>query len=215
MTVSASPRQSVPGATGRDRPPAKGYLEWARIAGQAFTLNALWLAGCLLIVTAPAATTALLAAIRRWRADSDPPTARQFVHDLRTCFWRDLAIGLLLGLTVAFFAVDLLIIGQMGTARRIVMIGWIGCAMVVALATVSVFVVAAGELTSSGRRSPIRTLRQSAVRALIRPVGSLLTVAVLVAVGLAVSFSPICLLGAGVAGAAIIDLIDYRRADHG
>lgn len=198
------------GAGGRTRPAPRGYLEWAKIALLAFTLNAIWLCGCALVLTAPASTTALFAALRRWRGAAEPPTIGQFVRDVGRSLWRDLIIGMLLAAVVAFFVGDLMIIGRMdGAGRRVMLTLWIACAVIVLIGSVRLFSVAAGELIGPGRRRPTVTIAESVRQGFGHPVHSIAAILVVGAAAMLVSVSPICLLGVGVGGVTVLDLIAY------
>jgi len=213
-TALFSPGPPAASVTGRSGRPARGWLDWSKIAVQAIMLNALWLLGCLPVLTAPAATVAVAAAVHRWRAAGDPPSARQFVRDVRSCCWPALVIGVLFSAGVVFFAVDLIIIGQMGAERRVVLVLWFAAVAVVALASVSALPLAAADLASGRRLSMLILARQTAAEAFAHPGRAVTSVGVVTAIAFVVSFSPICLLVAGVSVAALLDLIVYGRSEH-
>ncbi|HEY9290598.1 MAG TPA: hypothetical protein VIP98_04885, partial [Microlunatus sp.] len=123
--------------------------------------------------------------------------------------------GAVLAAVAAFFIADLSIIGQMGDGRRLMITLWIGCLVLVGMSSSMVFLTAAAELHSEGRRRSVKqTWLGSARLAVTHPGRVASAVAVIIGLAVAVSFSPICLLAVGVGGAALVDLIIYRRADH-
>lgn len=195
-----------------DAAPRHDYLGWAQTALRAFILNAAWVLGCATILCAPAATTALLTAIRRWRADGEPPTARAFVRDVGRRFWCDLISAMVLLIIAAVAALDLMVIGRMGSQRRVVLVLWMACTIGMALGSVLVTVVASADLYAGGGRMPVRRTMSASWRlAAAHPLRAALVLVVIVAAAGLVSVSPICLLGVGIVVAAVIDLIIYGQ----
>jgi uncharacterized membrane protein YesL len=86
-------------------------------------LDVLWLLSCLPVVTAPAATAALLGVTREWAQGDERPVLPRFAAHLR----RRSGLGLLVGLSLTFlgalFAVNFTIVGSMDAGRRIVLWG--------------------------------------------------------------------------------------------
>jgi uncharacterized membrane protein YesL len=166
-------------------------------------LDLLWIAGCVLVVTAPAATTAMVAAVHRWRVDGEEPSARRFIADVRRRFASDLALGAIVVGVGVLLAVDLVAIGHMGDQRRPLLVAWLAVTIAVALVAVALPSASASAIPGSARVTG--PLRLAAATVLRHPVPGLLAVCCCVAGAATVTISPVSLLAVPVAIAAVVD----------
>lgn len=193
--------RALAGVRSRNTPKFHRVFE---LVSQAFYLNALWLACCLVVVTGPAATTALFVSVHLWRTTGEAPSARRFMQTVRGC-WRISTLTSLLALGVFAVALtDLKVIFAMGGLQHWVMLAaWIVACEAAALCVVFVFTV----LGRGTGGSVWRIVAESARIAVRRPMSALLAVAITAFAGLIVWTVPIALVALGVLTAAGIDCL--------
>jgi uncharacterized membrane protein YesL len=113
----------IPVSTTSRRSAFAGVLHHIDVALRYLWLDMLWLLSCLPVVTAPAATAALLGVTREWAQGDDRPVLPRFAAHMR----QRSALGLLVGLSLTFlgalFAVNFTIVASMDAGRRIVFCG--------------------------------------------------------------------------------------------
>lgn len=149
-------------------------------------LTALWLCGCLPIVTAGAATIALFAVTRDNVLDRERPLVRSFVLYLR----ENLTMGLALFVLVVGPVAALMLL-EPWRASPLITLLW----LVALLGTVAALpLLIHGFALAAHTHQSLRTLyRASLILAVARPAGSVLSLALIVAVGAATLHWPILL----------------------
>lgn len=160
-------------------------------------LSVLWVAGCLLIVTAPAATTSLFAEARRLLA-GDGVHWRSFLATGRAQFRPSLVVAAIL---LPGWALSVLIIaaGDVAGASFLVGVGTVATVVVAVVTTLAVHMISTGP-------APIGAVfRRVGIALLLRPVVSVLMALPPLAVALLLLFGPrepIVLLGLTAGGIA-------------
>lgn len=170
----------------------------------ALYLNVLWIVAALPLVTAPAATGALLATMHRWQECGELPSARSFAHRFRTLFWRSQAMGLAVVAIVALAWVNVAIAGQFGAERRIFLV--LMLAVLLNAAVLTIFglpnLAVYDETVSAAMR---RSVRMAAGY----PAAAVGAGAIVFAVAVVSTMYPIALLAAAVTTAGAVEL--FRR----
>jgi uncharacterized membrane protein YesL len=154
------------------------------------TLNALWTAGCLTVVGAPAATVAAHRVLGEWSEGDDRPVTGRFVAGLRAHGWHATALGLIAVPVLALLALNLWVVPMMGEQRYV---------LVPALLAVTIpallFLATAPAILAEGHPSLVVALRRIGRATVGRPIpaaaGLLLAAAVALA---ALAFPPLLLV---------------------
>jgi membrane protein len=153
-------------------------------------LSLLWLAGCLPLVTAPVATTALFDVVQQRRGGQEPPIVRTYL----SAFRRQLPTALLIGYGWAglggVLVADLAIASRMGQPTGgVLLVALLALLVLYALGSVALFPV----LVSHQAR-PVALLRAVVLVALLFPGRGLLGLAALAAAGIAVWAMPLAIV---------------------
>ncbi|MBF8186146.1 YesL family protein [Nonomuraea sp. K274] len=161
-----------------------GLPRLIRVVVVAVYLNLLWLAACLPLVTAPAATAALVTSVRDWTTRDAEPGARSYLTHVWAHRRTATGVGLILALAAALAATDLLVIGLMdGVQRRAFLVAWL--AVVACGFVAAVFALPVAALERAGVRHSLRTSARLAFAAPARALtmaGTLLLAAAMVSV---------------------------------
>jgi uncharacterized membrane protein YesL len=139
-------------------------------------LNLLWLVASLPVVTIAPSTAAMFGVMRGWSRGKDVPTTREYFSLFRENFGRSLAVGLVWAVLGTVLAADFLLVGQMGSFRRLLYAVFFAFGFLYASATVYLFPVMVNyELDWKG------VIKDSFLFSIARPLATLqclLTVAV-------------------------------------
>jgi uncharacterized membrane protein YesL len=159
-------------------------------ASDQLALSLLWLAGCLPLLTAPVATTALFDVVRRRRAGEEPPIVRAYLSAFRGHLPTALLVGYGWAALGGVLVADLLIAGRMdqpaGGALRVALLALL---VLYALGSLALFPVL---VSRPGR--PLTLVRTALLVALLSPGRGLLGLVALAVAGLTVWVMPLAII---------------------
>ncbi|SED50097.1 DUF624 domain-containing protein [Ruania alba] len=170
-------------------------------------LALLWVLACIPVVTAPAATVALVERVRAWDTDGDVPSCRRFLASMgRHGVARSATVvGVLV--VYAVLAADLHALGLMEQGRRAAVLIWFAVSITAALLTAFVLPTLANSVVG------LAALKRSALLAIARaPLAAAVVAATGVAALIVVSV-PLSAPAVAVALAWLVGRIHSRAVD--
>lgn len=160
------------------------------VAADHLLLSLLWLAGCLPLATAPAATAALFEVHRQRQRGDDPAAGRAYLTAFRHYLGPTLALGLGWAALGGLLLVDVVIVARMSGSGQLLLL----TALIVLFILYAAISVALFPVIVSYDTRPREQLRTATLVAVLSPVRGLLGLATVTAAGAVVWIVPLAVL---------------------